>query len=169
MNDPAFASELRTARDKAALAFHTIEAVRVTLAKHELPRGRGAYAAAPGYGRIDMATGSIYWQVELGGDEVTIVSRRQIADACRALSRPNDRILSVPIQELVKPLPNEGYGLKRVAVTLENGSEYHGVRVAWGIEVVGVIGYDAVPFDVASIVDVRHDPAPERGPDADPF
>jgi hypothetical protein len=35
-------------------------------------------------------------------------------------------------------LPREGYGVKRVAVTLEDGTEYYGVRVAWGKEAVAV-------------------------------
>jgi len=38
-------------------------------------------------------------------------------------------------------VPREGYGVKRVAVTLEDGTEYSGVRVAWGTEVVAVQRY----------------------------
>ena len=67
----------------------------MTLAKHEVPRQGGAYAGAPGYGRIDMSTGSIYWQVELGRNEVTVLSRRGLADALRMVACPNDRILPV--------------------------------------------------------------------------
>lgn len=88
-----------------------------------------------------MATGSIYWQVAVGDDEAVLVTRREIADGCRRLALPNDRILPVEIQERLEAVPREGYGVKRVAVTLEDGTEYSGVRVAWGTEVVAVQRY----------------------------
>jgi hypothetical protein len=47
---------------------------------------------APGYGRIDMLTGSIYWLVELRGDEVDLVSRRTLADECRRLALDRDAL-----------------------------------------------------------------------------
>jgi hypothetical protein len=57
-----------------------------------------------------------------------------------------------------------------VAVVLDDGTEQGGVRVAWATEVVGVDGYDRLPFEVARIVDVRPDPAPEEEQnDAAPF
>lgn len=58
-------------------------------------------------------------------------------------------------------MPNEGYGAKRVVVTLDDGTEYAGVRVAWGKEVVAVLGHDEIPFDVTRIADVRRDPYQE--------
>jgi hypothetical protein len=159
-SDQDFADELRAAMDKTEVVFRTAEAVRIAVAKHEVPRRVELYAAGPGYGRIDMLTGSIYWQVAVGGDEVILVSRREIADGCRALARSNDRILPLAIQERIRPLPAEAYGAKRVAVVLEDGTEYTGVHVAWNTEVVAVQGHGGIPFDVARIADLRHDPFP---------
>jgi hypothetical protein len=60
--------------------------------------------------------------------------------------------------------------LPLVVAILEDGTEQPGVRIAWATEVVGVAGYENVPFEVARIVDVRPDPAPEDEPDDDaPF
>ena len=42
----------------------------MSLAKHELPGVKGSFVMAPGYGRIDMSDGSIYWQLVLRGNEV---------------------------------------------------------------------------------------------------
>jgi hypothetical protein len=157
-----FAEQLRAAVDKSERMFHTVEAVRMNLAKHEVPGQYGVFAMAPGYGRIDMETGSMSWQVEVGNNEVFIASRREIADMCRDLAKPNDRILPRPVQEAISHLPSESYGVKRVAVTLEDGTEYPGVRVAWNKEVVGVMDYDRLPFQVAAIAGVRHDPYPQH-------
>ena len=57
---------------------------RVNLAKHEVKGVRGSVAPVPGYGRIDMTNGSIYWMVDVGGNAVDIVSSRAIADELRA-------------------------------------------------------------------------------------
>jgi hypothetical protein len=159
--DPQFVDELRSAWDRTQLAFRAIEAMRMTLAKHEVPRQDGMFAGAPGYGRIDMETGSISWQIELGGNEVGVFSRRGLADSLRAISLPNDRILPAAIQEQVQRMGRQSYGIKRVSVTLDNGDEYAGVLVAWATEVVGVEGDEGIPFDVSRIVEARSDPAPE--------
>jgi hypothetical protein len=169
-NDPTFADELRAARDKTERFFREVEAVRMSLAKHEVPRKYGMYAKAPGYGRIDMDTGSILWHVTVGNDEVLAVSRRGLADGARALTESNDRILPAAVRHEIAQLPNEGYGVKRVVAILDDGAEYAGVVVAWSTEVVGAHGHDAIPFDPARVVAVRHDPFPPRADDDDgPF
>jgi hypothetical protein len=155
--DAEFVDSLRSALDRTAVVFHTVEAVRVWLAKHEVPRGDGLFAGAPGYGRIDMETGSIYWQVELGRNEVTIISRRSLADMLRALALPNERILPAAIKERIAPMERQSYGCNRVRVVLDDGTEMPGVHVLWATEVVWVEGHDALPFDVARVVDVRPD------------
>jgi hypothetical protein len=160
-DDPDFVEELRSALNRTERTFHDIEAVRMTLAKHEVPRQGGVYAGAPGYGRIDMSNGSIYWQLELGRNEVTVLSRRGLADALRTVSHANDRILPIAIQEQVAHMDRQSYGINRVAVVLHDGTEQGGVRIAWATEVVGVDGFDRIPFEVARIVDVRPDPAPQ--------
>lgn len=164
-DDARFVDELRSAIDRAELVFHAVEAVRVTLAKHEVPRREGVYAAAPGYARIDMSNGSMQWQLELGRNEIEIVSRRGLADALRALAKQNDRILPAPVQEKVVTLERDGYGLNRVVAILDDGTEVPGVRVLWATEVVAVDAHEYIPFDVGTVVDVRADPRPEHDPD----
>jgi hypothetical protein len=63
--------------------FRRIEALRMNLAKHEIPKSKGERAMAPGYGRIDYSDGSIYWTVDLGKNEVEMVSRRSLSDHLR--------------------------------------------------------------------------------------
>jgi hypothetical protein len=65
--------------------FSRIEALRMNLAKHEVPKLHGVPAMAPGYGRIDGMTGSISWQVDLGNNWVDLVSRRSLADQLKTL------------------------------------------------------------------------------------
>jgi hypothetical protein len=169
-HDARFVDELRSAVHRTELVFHAVEAVRVTLAKHEVSRREGVYAAAPGYARIDMSDGSMQWHLELGRNEIEIVSRRGLADALRALAKQNDRILPGPVQEKVATLERDGYGLNKVVAILGDGTEVPGVRVLWATEVVAMDTHERIPFDVENVVDVRADPTPEHDPDdAAPF
>jgi hypothetical protein len=152
---------LRKAVDRTERLFRRLEALRVSLAKHEVPGVKESYAMAPGYGRIDMTTGSIYWQVSLRGDEIDIVSRRRIADECRRLALEQDLpILPVDLQEKLKKFPIHSHGVKRIVVVLDDGTQYNGVHVGWCKEVLGIEGYETVPFDVGRIVEVKADPLP---------
>lgn len=158
--DPAFGEILRKALDRTERLFRRIEAFRVALAKHELPGAKGSFARAPGYGRIDMTDGSIYWQVVLQGDEVDLVSRRTIADQCKRLAiNESPAIVPEALQESMKKFPDDSYGIKRVVVTLDDGTEHRGVYVAWCKEIVWVRGHESIPFDADRTVDVRHDPS----------
>jgi hypothetical protein len=158
-----FVESLRKAVDRTEQLFRRIEALRISLAKHEMPGVKGSYAMAPGYGRIDMRTGSFYWQVVLRGDEVDIISRRSVADDCRRLALARDvLILPEDIQDKIKKLPDHSYGIKRIAVVLEGGATYSGVLVGWSKEVLIVEGHEGVPFDVARVAEVRHDPLPPK-------
>jgi hypothetical protein len=56
-DDARFVEELRLAVNRTERVFRAVEAVRLTLAKHEVPRRAGVYAAAPGYARIDIRVG----------------------------------------------------------------------------------------------------------------
>jgi hypothetical protein len=153
-----FATTIRNAIDISERLFRRIEALRVSLAKHEIPKGKGAIALAPGYGRIDMSDGSIYWQVVLEKNEIDLVSRRTIADDCRALlkKRPS-AFLSKAIQDKIATFPRHGYGVKLVTVILKDGTEYKNVMVAWSREVVHVLNYEKVPFDARKVVEARYD------------
>src|SRR5262249_10517237 len=82
-NDQEFLSSVEMALYRVERLFRRIEALRMSLAKHELPKAKGSLAMAPGYGRIDMENGSICWQVLLRNNEVDTLSGRTIADQCR--------------------------------------------------------------------------------------
>ena len=57
----------------------------MNLAKHEVPKMKGVPSLAPGYRRIDMMSGSMVWQVDLGNMTVDMVSRRSLADQLREI------------------------------------------------------------------------------------
>ena len=80
-----FAKRLRQAFDKIEPTYRQVEALRITLAKHEIPKSKGLVAFAPGYGRIDYHTGSIYWHIDLKDNVVDVVNRRGVADDLKRL------------------------------------------------------------------------------------
>jgi hypothetical protein len=89
-DDDNVLERLESARDGLEPIFRDIELIRVTLAKHEIPKGKGMIASAPGYGRIETLTGSITWHVVLKDGSTTMISRRNISEglrkACRGLA-----------------------------------------------------------------------------------
>ncbi len=155
INDHEFVTKIRNAYDSSEALFRRIEALRVHLAKHEMPKIKGSLAFAPGYGRIDMVNGSIYWQVLLRGNEVDLISRRDIADACRELIKDKSQYMLPPdVQEKITKMPQTFYGTKKVTLKLSDGTEYHKVFVLWNKEVSSIIGYEDIPFDAGEVVDV---------------
>jgi hypothetical protein len=83
--EPTYARKLDKAVTHTEPLFRRIEALRMNLAKHEVPKMNGVPAMAPGYGRIDGFSGSISWQIDLGNNCVELVSRRSLADQLRDL------------------------------------------------------------------------------------
>ena len=129
----------------------------MNLAKHEIPnRGGGGLALAPGYARIDTIDRCLIWQLDLGNRQVEGVSRKMIANQCRALILDRaDRILPLSVQNVVQNYPRQSYGVHRVAMTLRNGTQHSGVFVAWAKE---VLGNYSPPFDARDVVGVRNQP-----------
>jgi hypothetical protein len=80
-----FGGELDKAMNLMEPIFKRIEALRMNLAKHEVPKMKSVPAMAPGYGRIDGMDGSISWQIDLGNNTVDLVSRRSLANQLRKL------------------------------------------------------------------------------------
>jgi len=77
-----FIARVRAYFDETDGLFRSAEALRVTLAKHEVPK-TGKYrllAEAPGYGRVDQLTGSMYWFFNLKDGTVDRVDRRTLAN-----------------------------------------------------------------------------------------
>lgn len=156
--DDNYVKGIRKAVDQSERLFRRIESLRMSLAKHEVPKSKGSFAMAPGYGRIDTTTGSLQWQVVLRENEVDLISRRSLADECRELVKDRSHvILPINIQEKVKAYPKHSYASKKVTVVLKDGTEYKNVLVAWFREVIHVSGYDKVPFNADDVVDVRHE------------
>ena len=60
--DYKFLEQICKARESIEPVFRELEGVRVTLAKHEIPRGKGVKAANAGYARIDPLSGSMNYQ-----------------------------------------------------------------------------------------------------------
>jgi hypothetical protein len=81
--DNNYVAILDEAMERVEPVFRRIESLRMNLAKHEVPRRKGLPAMAPGYGRISHEDGSFYWMIDLGDNEVDMVSRRGLADALR--------------------------------------------------------------------------------------
>jgi hypothetical protein len=83
IDDPEFIAGIRAYRDNTEIMFRRLEGVRITLAKHEIPK-TGKYqmiAEHPGYTRYDTVfTGSAYWQFTLKDDTVDVVQRRDLAN-----------------------------------------------------------------------------------------
>jgi hypothetical protein len=152
--DEPFRESLRTALYRSEIPFRRIESLRVHLAKHEIPKAKGVYGGGAGYSRINY-DGSIAYHVPLGGHEVDIITRRQIADDLRQLA--DDRplsILSPELQEKIKPFAHQSYGIRRVLATLKDGSK-HDVAIAWDRHLVFVRRYGMPPFGAEMIIDVE--------------
>lgn len=71
IHDPDFIAVIKGYRDKSDGLFSMVEALRVTLAKHEVPKSNKLVASTPGYARMNQMTGSLYWHFvnEHGGLE----------------------------------------------------------------------------------------------------
>jgi len=83
-SDKSFVQDISEVLDLFLPLFRQLEKVRIALAKHEVAKSK-MRALAPGYGRIDGTTGSIYWVVLDNEGFSEIVSRRSLADDCRKL------------------------------------------------------------------------------------
>ncbi|MBW1992989.1 MAG: hypothetical protein JRI77_00905 [Deltaproteobacteria bacterium] len=148
VSEPQFAENLRNALHRSEQPFRQIEALRINLAKHEMPKKKGSFSLAPGYGRIDMTTGSICWQVSLKNNEVDNVSRRDVADSCRELSLETPVVvLPDAVQRKVERFNKQrSYGVKQVTLILDDGTEYPAL-IGWNKKILSVGGTRGCPFD----------------------
>jgi hypothetical protein len=79
--DGEFVKEVQAYRNRTDDLFREAEALRVTLAKHEVPKTSGLLAEAPGYGRMNYRDGSMYWFVTLKDETQIKVDRRELGNA----------------------------------------------------------------------------------------
>jgi hypothetical protein len=159
--DVEYRDTLQTALDRSEIPFRRIEALRVHLAKHEVPK-KSLYGVGAGYSRINY-DGSIQYHVPLGGNEVDTITRRQIAADIRDLQ--NDRplfILAPDLQKRVEKFKRLSYGTKGAVLVLNDGSQFESV-IAWNKHVVFVRGYGVPPFGPADVADVVESAAESDG------
>jgi hypothetical protein len=99
IDDPEFIASIRAYRDRTEVMFRRLEGVRITIAKHEIPK-TGRYqmiAEHPGYTRFDTVfTGSAYWQFTLKDDTVDVVQRRDIANEFLRITEDPEREEPLP-------------------------------------------------------------------------
>jgi hypothetical protein len=69
------------------VTFGLMEALRMALAKHEVPKKGGSVAFAPGYGRINQWNGSIDFELSVEVGILGQTSHRELADGFRAMWR----------------------------------------------------------------------------------
>jgi hypothetical protein len=55
-------------------------------------------------------------------------------------------------RDKLNAMPESSYGVTRVRVTLDNGSKFDDVFVAWGSEIVKVGTSEKIPFDPSRLV-----------------
>ena len=66
-----------------------------------------------------------------------------------------NRTVPEHLQEKVLAMPEYSHGVSRIRVTLDDGSRFSDVFVAWGTEIVKVGTSVQIPFDPSKIVSVE--------------
>lgn len=152
--DAEYRESLREALYRSDLPFRRIESVRLHLAKHEVPKADKQYGAGAGYGRIDIDR-SIQFHIPLGKNEVTMISRRGIV---RDLRRMGDGrplfVINEALQKMLAKLPYSSYGIHRVRMVLDDGTEFGGA-IAWMRHIVWVKGHAMPPFDASRVAKIE--------------
>lgn len=67
------------------ILFARLEAIRISLAKHEVRKKKGSVALRPGYGRINRWCGALDFEIQNGRYSIGDINRRDIADEIRVL------------------------------------------------------------------------------------
>ena len=66
-----------------------------------------------------------------------------------------NRKIPEPLQEKINAMPEYSYGVMRIRIRIEDGSQFDDVFVAWGNEIVKVGTSPEIPFDPTKIVSVE--------------
>lgn len=93
LSNPGLVDALRRDMKRTHIPFRRLEAIRISLAKHEVSKKSGSVALYPGYGRINSWCGSLDYDLENGQYSMGTINRRDIADEIRALAA-NDSVPS---------------------------------------------------------------------------
>jgi hypothetical protein len=89
VKDTKYGDRVNEALNAIEPVFREIEALRITVGKHEVPKS-GFRAEAPGYGRLDHSTRSICWMITLKDGSSEIISRGAIAESLRGLESADE-------------------------------------------------------------------------------
>ncbi len=65
------------------------------------------------------------------------------------------RAIPEQFRDQIAAMPECSYGVNRVTVTLDDGTRYNDVFVAWGEEIVKVGTSEIIPFDPTRITKVE--------------
>ena len=84
LQDPEKTNAIRRDCRRTKTLFRRLEALRVSLAKHEIGKKRNSVARNPGYARINQWCGAFDFEVETGAQSFEQINRRDIADEIRA-------------------------------------------------------------------------------------
>lgn len=88
-DDPSFLMKMSLHVQTMETVFRMTEAIRINLAKHEVPGKSNVTVRAPGYGRINGLCGALDFQLDLGDDKYQLINRRDIAEALRRVEVPD--------------------------------------------------------------------------------
>ena len=87
--DPNMVDAVRKDLKRTHMLFARLEAIRVSLAKHEVRKKKGSVALWPGYGRVNKWCGALDYELEKGRYILGEINRRDIADEIRMLVADN--------------------------------------------------------------------------------
>lgn len=90
-DNEAFRNQLKEHRALFDGLFTMISDLRMNLAKHEVPGKKNSIAFEPGYGRINRFCGALDYIVDYGGGHLSMLNRRDIAEALRTMAVPDPR------------------------------------------------------------------------------
>src|SRR5690606_7998002 len=85
MADPVLIQKVREHQKRVYLPFVQLESLRVSIAKHEVSGRKKSVALMPTYGRINRWCGSLDFELSHGAVVLGTLSRRDVADAIRAI------------------------------------------------------------------------------------
>lgn len=154
--EPTFVDTIRAAYDKSEWLFRRLEALRVHLGKHEVPKQKRVPALWPGYGRIDPENGSIYYQFLTRPPQVDVLSRRDVGEMCRDLiTDKSNAMLPRAVRDQLRSIAEFGYGAKMVSATLKDGRKFDDVIVVCDCEISAVGTFPDLPFDAREVISVE--------------
>ena len=84
INEPVYINSIREDLERTYISFTRIEAIRISLAKHEVRKRKNSVAMRPGYGWINKWCGALEYEIEMGGEVLGLVNRRDIAEDIRS-------------------------------------------------------------------------------------